>query len=139
MEEIIYPTNVENMDLVLAGPYSPNPAELLEDKLFENLIEEARKQYDYILVDTPPMGNLIDGAIVASKCDGAVLVIESGGVSYRLVQKVKSQLERSGCRLLGAVLSKTGGERSGKYYNRYYKKYYDKKYEKYKEYEEAKR
>ena len=38
MEEIIYPTNVENMDLVLAGPYSPNPAELLEDKLFENLI-----------------------------------------------------------------------------------------------------
>lgn len=139
MEEIIYPTNVENMDLVLAGPYSPNPAELLEDKLFENLIEEARKQYDYILVDTPPVGNLIDGAIVASKCDGAVLVIESGGVSYRLVQKVKSQLERSGCRLLGAVLSKTGGERSGKYYNRYYKKYYDKKYEKYKEYEEAKR
>ena len=139
MEEIIYHTNVEGLDMVLAGPYSPNPAELLEDKLFENLMEEARKRYDYILVDTPPMGNLIDGAIVASKCDGAVLVIESGGVSYRLAQKVKSQLERSGCRILGAVLSKTGDEKSGRYYNRYYKKYYGKKYDKYKPYEEQKK
>ena len=136
MDEVIYHTNVEGLDMVLAGPYSPNPAELLEDPLFGALMDEARKRYDYILVDTPPMGNLIDGAIVASRCDGAVLVIESGGVSYRLAQKVKNQLERSGCRLLGAVLSKTGGEGSGRYYSRYYKKYYGKKYGKYKPYEE---
>lgn len=138
LEEVIYHTNVEGVDLILAGPYSPNPAELLEDPLFDALMEEARKYYDYVLVDTPPMGNLIDGAIVASRCDGAVLVIESGGVSYRLAQKVKNQLERSGCRLLGAVLNKTGGEGSGRYYSRYYKKYYGKKYDKYKPYEEQK-
>ena len=139
LKDVICKTQNQGLSVILAGVVPPNPAELLEDKLFDELMEEARKQYDYILVDTPPMGNLIDGAIVASKCDGAVLVIESGGVSYRLAQKVKSQLERSGCRLLGAVLSKTGEERSGRYYNRYYKKYYGKKYDKYKPYEEEKK
>ena len=130
-EEVIYATNIENVDFILAGPYSPNPAELLEDPLFKELIEAARKDYDYVVIDTPPMGNLIDGAIIASQCDGAALVVEAGAISYRLAQKVKSQLERSGCRILGAVLSKVGGSENGRYYDTYYKKYYGKYYGKY--------
>ena len=130
-EEVIYATNIENVDFILAGPYSPNPAELLEDPLFKKLIEAARKDYDYVVIDTPPMGNLIDGAIIASQCDGAALVVEAGAISYRLAQKVKTQLERSGCRILGAVLSKVGGSENGRYYDTYYKKYYGKYYGKY--------
>ena len=130
-EEVIYATNIENVDFILAGPYSPNPAELVEDPLFKELIEAARKDYDYVVIDTPPMGNLIDGAIIASQCDGAALVVEAGAISYRLAQKVKTQLERSGCRILGAVLSKVGGSENGRYYDTYYKKYYGKYYGKY--------
>ena len=48
-EEVIYATNIENVDFILAGPYSPNPAELLEDPLFKELIEAARKDYDYVV------------------------------------------------------------------------------------------
>ena len=133
--EVIYHTNMENVDMILAGPYSPNPAELLEDELFKVLLENARELYDYIIIDTPPMLNLIDGAIIANQCDGAVIVVESGGISYRMAQKVKSQLEKSGCRILGAVLNRVGGEYGSGYYKKYYGKYYKKYYGKYGKYE----
>lgn len=127
-EEVIYRTNVENLDLIAAGPYAPNPAELLEEKEFKDLLGRVRKEYDYVIIDTPPMSNLIDGAIVAKSCDGAVLVIESGAVSYRVARKVKEQLERSGCRILGSVINKAEAKNMGGYYNKYYKKAYDKYY-----------
>ena len=131
-EEAIYETNVNGLEVMFAGPYSPNPAELLEEDMFTELIKWAREYYDYVVIDTPPMGNLIDGAIVARHCDGAVLVIESGAISFRLLQKVKAQLEKSGCRILGTVLNKVTVDHSG--YYRYYGKYgrygkYGKQYE----------
>ena len=84
------------------------------------MIESVKEIYDYIIIDTPPMANVIDGAIIASQCDGAVIVIESGAISYRLVQKVRSQLEKSGCRILGAVLNRVGGGYEHSYYEKYY-------------------
>ena len=81
---VIYGTNLPYLDVIFAGPYSPNPAELLEEQLFSELIRTLREAYDYLIIDTPPMANLIDGAVVARNCDGAVMVIESGAVSYRL-------------------------------------------------------
>lgn len=136
LDDVIYGTNVDNLSVIFAGPYSPNPAELLEEELFTKMIENLRSYYDYVIVDTPPMANLIDGAIVATHCDGAVIVIESGAISYRLEQKVKSQIEKSGCRILGAVLNKVDTDHDG-YYSRYgkYGKYarYG-KYGKYKKY-----
>ena len=140
LDEILYHTNIENLDIIFSGPYSPNPSELLEEDLFEELIEDAENTYDYVIIDTPPMANLIDGAIVARYCDGAVMVVESGAISYRLEQKVKSQIEKSGCRILGVVLNKVDLSED-KYYGRYgkYGKYsrYGKygKYGKYKRYE----
>lgn len=133
LDEVVYTTNVENMDMILAGPYSPNPAELLEDEMFGKMLEWAREWYDYVIIDTPPMANLIDGAIIAKECDGAVLIIEEGKISYRIAQRVKAQLEKSGCRILGAVLNRVGTGYSGGYYKKYYGKYYGKygKYDKY--------
>ena len=118
LEDVIYDTSVENMSMIFAGPYSPNPAELLEEKLFTSLLEYARGEFDYIMIDTPPMANLIDGAIVARQCDGAVMVIESGAISYKVEQRVKAQLEKSGCRILGVVLNKVDVRAQG-YYGTY--------------------
>ena len=115
-------TNLKNLDVVFSGPYSPNPAELLEEDLFLKLIALGRETYDYVIIDTPPMGALIDGAIVAAQCDGAVMVVESGAISYRMEQRVKEQLEMSGCRILGVVLNKVSRE-EGTYYKRYYGRY----------------
>lgn len=122
LEEVLYSTNVEGLDVIFAGPFSPNPAELLEEQLFSNLVERGRSEYNYVIIDTPPITSVIDAAIVAKECDGTVLVIESGAISYRIAQRVKQQLEKTGCRILGVVLNKVGGEHSG-YYSKQYGSY----------------
>ena len=119
---ITYQTNFPNVDMIFAGPLAPNPSELLGDPAFGELLEEKRKEYDYIFIDTPPIGNMIDAAIVAEKSDGAVLVIESEAVSYSVAQKSLTQLERSGCKILGAVLNKVDMKKD-KYYSSYYGRY----------------
>lgn len=119
---ITYQTNYQNVDIIFAGPLAPNPSELLGDPAFENLLEEKRQEYDYIFIDTPPMGTMIDAAVVAEKSDGAVLVIESEAVSYKIAQKSLEQLERSGCKILGAVLNKVDVKKD-KYYSSYYGHY----------------
>ena len=116
--DIIYRTNFEGVDMIFAGPTAPNPSELLEQESFSQLLGSLREKYDYVLIDTPPIGNLIDAAIAAKQCDGAILVIESGTVSRRTALKAKEQLEMSGCRLLGAVLNKVD-VRKDKYYSKY--------------------
>ncbi len=133
LDEVLYDTNIENLSMIFAGPYSPNPAELLEEDLFVKLVEYGKNFFDYVIIDTPPMAGLIDGAIVARHCDGAILVIESGVVSYKIEQRVKAQLEKTGCRILGAVLNKVDLHNDG-YYGKYgrYGKYG--KYARYKRY-----
>lgn len=131
LDEVWYHTNVEYLDMIFSGPYSPNPSELLEDPSFDKMLQWARTEYDYILIDTPPIGSVIDAAIVAKTCDGAVMVIESGASSYRIAQRGKQQLEKSGCRILGVVLNKVNRERSG-YYGKFgkygnYRPYYGEK------------
>lgn len=119
---ITYHTNYQNMDMIFAGPLAPNPSELLGDPSFEELLEEKKDEYDYIFIDTPPVGTMVDAAVVAEKCDGAILVIESDMVSYKVAQRAKEQIERSGCRILGAVLNKVDLKQD-KYYSSYYSHY----------------
>ena len=123
--EVLYHTNLPNLDIIFS----------VSEDAFSKLIAWARNEYDTIIIDTPPLGSVIDGAIIAQRCDGAILVVESGALSYRLVQKAKSQLERTGCRILGAVLNRVDMAGSG-YYHRYYGKY--SKYTKYYENEPVK-
>lgn len=118
LDDVLYHTNVENLDMIFSGPFSPSPSELLEEPGFSKMLQWARTKYDYVLIDTPPIGSVIDAAIVAKACDGAVMVVESGAASYRMTQRGKQQLEKSGCRILGVVLNKVGSERSG-YYGKY--------------------
>lgn len=125
LDQFLYRTNFENLHIILAGPVAPNPSEMLGDNTFGDLIRATRKVYDYVLIDTPPVNSVIDAAVVGQHCDGALLVVESGGISYREVLKAKNQLEKSGCRVLGAVLNKVDIH-VGRYYHSYYKdgKYY---------------
>lgn len=118
MPAILYATNFQNVDIVFSGPSAPNPSELLEDDAFAELLQEMKRHYDYILIDTPPINGIIDAAVVAKQCDGAILIIESELVSYKVAQKAKEQLEKTGCRLLGAVLNKVDQEQD-KYYSKY--------------------
>ncbi|MCD7735805.1 MAG: polysaccharide biosynthesis tyrosine autokinase [Lachnospiraceae bacterium] len=128
--DVICNTDVENLDIIFSGPFPPNPAELLEKPAFSALLEYGRENYDYILIDSPPLGSVIDGAIIAQKCDAAVIVLEVETISYRFVLEVKDQLEKSGCPVLGVILNKVD-LRDRKYYSYYYSKKYGRHYGEY--------
>lgn len=116
-------TNVENFYAIFAGPVPPNPTELLGSDAFREMISQLRDEYDYVIIDTPPLGSVIDGAVVARECDGVVIVIAANTVSYKFAQSVKEQLDKAECRILGCVLNKVD-MRTNAYYGKYYGKYY---------------
>lgn len=118
LQDIVYSTNFQGVDIIFAGPTAPNPSELLAQEKFASLIHGMREKYDYVLADTPPAGSLTDAAVVARQCDGAIMVIESDLVSRRIAAKAKEQLEMSGCHILGAVLNKVDMKKN-KYYSKY--------------------
>ena len=105
LEEVIYSTQIDNFDIIFSGQYPPNPSELLNSKRFDELIEYAKQHYDYIIIDTPPLGLVIDAAIVAEKCDSAIIVIAKNQVKFSRAKSVKEQIEKSGCKILGAVIN----------------------------------
>lgn len=123
MSDIIYATEKTGMFMVFAGPTVPNPTEMLEKRYFQELIEFAREQFDYVLVDCPPIGAAIDSAVIAKHCDGAIIVVSQGTVSSRGIINVKRQLENAGVPILGAVLNKVRMKKNG-YYGSYYGGYY---------------
>lgn len=122
--EVICQSEMKNLNVIFAGSYPPNPAELLGNKRFKSLIATMRDSFDYIIIDTPPLGSVIDSAIVSTVCDGVVMVLRSARVSYKFANNVKAQLEKTGCRILGAVINGVNEKESGGYYSRYYKSYY---------------
>ena len=135
LSEVICSTNIPNLHIVFAGRMVPNPTELLGNTHMEELLTYARENYDVVLIDSPPLGSVIDTAVLAPKCDGAIIIVESGKNSYRFLLEIKKQLEVSGCKILGTVLNKLQIEKSG-YYSRYYKGYYTKYYGEGKKHEE---
>lgn len=123
LDNVFCKTNISNLFMIFAGAEVPNPTELLGNKKFQQMMVAMRKTYDYIIIDSPPLGSAIDAAVIARECDGAVMVIEQGRISYKLAQQVKKQIENSGCRLLGAVLNGADMRRNS-FYGRYYGNYY---------------
>ena len=121
--EILYRTQEEKLVVVMAGVVPPNPAELLGQRRFEALINSAKKVYDYIIIDTPPLGSVIDAAVVARVCDGTVLVVSAGEISYKFARVVKDQLEKTKCPILGVILNRVDMKKD-KYYGKYYGRYY---------------
>lgn len=119
-------TNVENLFVIQAGTISPNPTALLQSENFSTMIETLRKYFDYIIVDTAPIGIVIDAAIITQKCDASVLITAAGETNKKDVQKAKEQLEQTRKPFLGVVLNKfnTSAEKYGSYgeYGSYGKK-----------------
>ncbi len=124
-DSVLYSTQFENLYMVFAGAVPPNPVELLGCNKFKDMIANARNEYDYVIIDAAPLGAVIDASVISAFCDGAILVITANDISYRFAQDVKEQLEKSNCRVLGAILNRIP-MKSGSYYNNYYKKYYGK-------------
>lgn len=111
---------VENLYVICSGALPPNPAEILESKKMMDFLDTVRKDYDIILIDTPPVGQLADAAILGKNADGVILVVASAASHIDIVKHAKSRLDKVNAKILGAVITKINGTAGGTYYYRYY-------------------
>lgn len=123
LSDVICGTQEDNMFVIFAGIIPPNPSELLGSERFAELIRRTKNDYDYVIVDAPPLGSVIDAAVIAKACDASVLVVAASTVSYKFIRTVKSQLEKTECPILGVVLNKVNMKQN-RYYGKYYGNYY---------------
>ena len=121
LKDCLYNVTGSPLHILFAGKYPPNPVELLSGEYFKTLLEEARKVYDYIIIDTPPLGPVIDAAVIAPQCDGIILVMDTGHVRRRQALEVIDQLKKTGCKVLGVIMNNVKKERKTYYKkSRYY-------------------
>lgn len=131
VEQIVYPTDNPQLDIIFSGKVAPNPSELVSSSLMDDLLARLRTEYQYVIVDTPPVNLVVDGCIIAPKCDRTVVVVECGVTDQRELVHAIDALERAKVKILGIVLNKVDSKnnRYGEYrkpygYGRYgYKQY----------------
>lgn len=104
-ETAISTTFVERLDLMSCGPIPLNPAELLSSKKLDALVHQLTDMYDVVIFDAPPILSVADGQILANKCDGTILVINSGHTDKELAVEAKEAVETANSRIIGAVLN----------------------------------
>lgn len=116
LNEVIYKTNIPNGYLVPCTQLLNNPSSLLEDARFKELLDTLAEKFRFVIVDTPPLGNVSDGTLIGSMCDGAILVVRAGETSKSMIRQSINEIEQSGCKLLGTVLNRADvSGRAGRY------------------------
>ncbi len=131
INDVVYSTNYNNLYCVPVFRTSVNPALLFQNDRFEALLNSLSQKLDYIIIDTPPIANVSDGEIIASHCDGALLVVRSGVTPRNLVSSSIRQIESAGCTLMGVVINRIDMKAPAyysKYYGGYYRGYYGRYY-----------
>ena len=119
--ECVHCTEVKNLHILTCGAVPPNPSEILSSKKMKDFINELREYYDYIFIDTPPIGVVTDAGIISTYSDGCVFVVGSKQCDIEMAKIAKKRLEDVGANIIGAVLNKFEAEGNGyNYYNYYY-------------------
>jgi capsular exopolysaccharide synthesis family protein len=104
---------------ITTGPIPPNPAELLSSRRFTELLNQAREEFDYVLLDAPPVGIVSDPAIAATQADGVLLVIDSQNTRKGSVRQAMRSLEGVGANVIGTVMNNIKASRRNGYYYHY--------------------
>ena len=120
LSDAVQKTSIEGLYALTGGVIPPNPSELLGSEQMKNLLQRAKEQYDYVLIDTPPVMPVTDALIVSRFVDGMILVIASAEVKVEMARDVKNQLVNAGANILGVVLNKVRSEHHGYGYGYYY-------------------
>ena len=124
-ERAVIATEIPDLFLVPSGPSTPNPSGLLSSQAMANFLDLMRLNYDYIILDAPPVLPVADSLVVGHQTDGVVLCVQAGETPRDDVASACEKLRRSGVRILGALLNNLVEEadRYGKQYD-YDDKYY---------------
>ena len=104
---VIYETNIPGAYMVPVGRKVSNSLPLLNSQRFQRLLDDLAAQFDYVIIDAPPIGMVIDAAQIAKFCDGTVLVVGYNTVRRQELVDARDQIAQTGCPILGAVMNMT--------------------------------
>jgi succinoglycan biosynthesis transport protein ExoP len=125
LEEIVQPTEVPNLSVVLSGPIPPNPSELLASDRMKYLIDEARARFAYVIFDSPPVLAVTDAIVLGASADGVVLCVHGGKTPREHVQRSAERLRQAKIPVLGALLNNLDLHQYGYNYRKSYYDYYE--------------
>jgi len=121
IEEIIKPTEINNLEFITTGTIPPNPAEMLDSKEMKELLAKFRSEYDIIIIDSPPIIAVTDSEILSNIVDGTLIVVSADTTEIELMERAVELIKRENTQFLGTVLNNFS-YKSG--YGSYYKYYY---------------
>jgi capsular exopolysaccharide synthesis family protein len=122
IEDAVVETDIKNLWFLDAEPSIPNPEEILSSQRFADLLDVLRTKYDFVILDTTPVGAFPDALLSSRAADGTIMVIREGVTDKRAALLAMEQLRNSGAHMLGTAMncqSKAGGGSYG-YYGYYY-------------------
>ena len=105
------------LDVIIAGSKVKNPSELFSGDRFESLLDELRENYDYVVIDTPPINPVSDSLVISQKCDALVMIVRSGVTTYDSFNKAYNALNVLDINISGVIINGTGG--NGSYSSKY--------------------
>ena len=105
LAEVLYQTNISGAFMIPAGHDAPNPLQLLDTDKMKQLVQWLSGQFDVVLIDTPPVGVLVDAVAMAKFCDGALLVVGYRKGNQSEIGDAVKNIKQTGCKMLGAVLN----------------------------------
>ena len=122
-EECVYCTDTKNLHVLTCGAIPPNPSEMLASNKMTEFVSGLKDRYDYIFIDTPPIGVVTDAGIVSTYSDGCIFVVGAKKTEIETVKISIEKLESLGANILGGILNKFEVNKSSSdYYSDYYKK-----------------
>ena len=123
LEEVVHVSEInKNLSFITCGTRSPKPYELLESEEMHHLLEQLRKQYDYIILDTPPVLLLSDALALSTEVDGAVLVCRHQSSYISDIDRALKTLNFSKANVLGVIINDYKAQQTASYGS--YKNYY---------------
>lgn len=120
LESTIQETSVPNLHVITSGPTPPNPSELVGSKSLYNIIQQLKELFDFVIIDTPPVLAITDSQLIASHCDGVILVADSGKVKRSALLHAKERLQVVNAKILGVVINNAKRKKDDNYYYYYY-------------------
>ncbi|HMB28422.1 MAG TPA: polysaccharide biosynthesis tyrosine autokinase, partial [Blastocatellia bacterium] len=113
LDDLIVKLPVPNLSVLPCGPIPPNPAELISSDRMKELLRELSRNFDHILIDSPPLVSVTDPVILSTMVDGTILVIQAGKNAQELVRRARRDLAVAGARVIGVVLNNVNVKREG--------------------------
>jgi tyrosine-protein kinase Etk/Wzc len=118
IEEAITASTIDGLDVLLSGPLPPNPSELLVTKKMLEILEYCRKHYEFIIIDTPPVGIISDAQVLMKEADITLFVLNCQ-LPYRTGLNVATELSKNPLIKNFCIIVNGVKRRKGRYYTRY--------------------